>query len=313
MNLKQAAGFTMLAGIGVALTVGTVAGAVTGSGGSGSPGDPVLADAASPFPTPAGPFTPEADPVLPQPTAPEASPPDESGGGRDEGEIVAEPSDDAGSGTTGDIDPGADDEPSATATPEPATPEPGTGAPGTPDPSSSPNGQDTDTPTAPYTDGYLPPQWIRGVSVACGSPADDLTDEDPDLTTEITGDYDPATGTLPVTVSGSTGADDVVGAPVLVWSQEGVLVDLGLGWHEADYVVAEALAGQGLWDGIAIAPSFSTCLEDTDDTAGMGLQYDNERAPGTYDVRAVVLHTVQKGGGRLDRLEVSDPVQVVVE
>lgn len=299
MNLKQAAGFAVLAGIGVALTAGTVATAVAGSGSSGG-GDATFAGPEPVFPAPDDPFASTGAPEL----------------GQDGDTGSAEPAPNGTDETPADAAPSTDpDEPGSEPGRSASADASGSGEAESADPapSSSPTRSGTGI-TAPYTDGYLPPNWIRGVTVACGSPVTDLPDGDPDLTTEITGPYEPGTGTLPVTLTGTVGSDDILGAPVLVWSQDDVIVDMGLGWHEADFTVAEALAGPGEWSGPAIAPPFSTCQEDTDTTAGMGLQYDNERAAGTYEVRVVTLHTMQQGGGgRLEQLEVSEPVEVTVD
>ncbi|GAB4087104.1 hypothetical protein GCM10028784_37340 [Myceligenerans cantabricum] len=274
----------MLAGIGVALALVTTADAT--GGGVRTVGVPVAE-------TSRGGVTDPQD-----------------GAGAEDG---SGPTSDAGTGPPGDRDDASPPAADATAADGPA--------PGSPDPSGPPPGTSgdgggpastSDGSVAPYTDGYLPPQWMRDVGFACGSPVTDLDDGDPSLTTEVTGEFDVATGTLRAKVEGDVAAEDIVGSPLVVWSQDEVIVDMGMGWHEADYELAEALAADGTWTGDVLAPQFSTCQEDTEASEGMGLDFDNERAAGTYEVRVVTLHGLQEHGERVDRLDVSDPVDVTV-
>lgn len=166
---------------------------------------------------------------------------------------------------------------------------------------------------APYTDGHLPAQWPAEYGITCGSPVADLGDEDLDLKTNVFEAFDPDTLTLPVEIvrTGAFTPDDIVGTPLLVWEQDGVIVDMGIGWPEADYELAEALV-DGAWIGGVSAPTYSTCLADTVVPGTLGTIYDNERAAGDYTIRVVFPHAVREDGERVDRLEVGTPFEVTV-
>jgi RNA polymerase sigma factor (sigma-70 family) len=178
-----------------------------------------------------------------------------------------------------------------------------------------------------YTPGYVPASWSREAGVYCGMPVEELVALDPgtfDL--EITGDLRPrldglaATWEIPVTVTGAV-PDDMpdeermyfITSPLIVWAHEGRVVDLGVGWAEADTEVSRALSEDGAWSGPATALNSTACREDTLVADSLG-DYDNERQGGTYELRVVISDgsTAARADGR-DDLVVSEPITVKLD
>jgi hypothetical protein len=215
--------------------------------------------------------------------------------------------------------------PSPSSTPE-ATPSGAAAVEPTPEVSASSAATDTvDLITAPFDDGYRPwggddfPVW-------CGMPDEDLVSTSPSVSIEIIGDltYERGeAGRIPVRLTGempgyvepmpdSRGdTEDIGDDALLIWSQGGRVVDLGMAWREANYEIPPALNDTGSWTGEAYAPSFSTCVEA--DRLEF-FAYDNVRAAGTYQVRAAQAHSIGDSGSesREQYLVISDPVTVTI-
>lgn len=179
--------------------------------------------------------------------------------------------------------------------------------------------------TAPFDDGYQP--WGDGWPVWCGMQDEDLVSTSPSVSIEIVGDltYVPGedgaksipvrlTGEMPGYVEpGGDGGTEIIGdGAVLIWSQGGRVVDLGQAWREGNYDIPPALNETGEWTGEAFASSYSTCVEAD---LREGMFYDNVRAAGTYQVRAVQAHNVSEpgnDGASEEYLVISDPVTVTI-
>ncbi|GAA4699601.1 hypothetical protein APR04_003959 [Promicromonospora umidemergens] len=216
--------------------------------------------------------------------------------------------------------------PSPSSTPE-ATPSGAASVDPTPEVSASPaeTEEPVDLITAPFDDGYQP--WGDAYPVWCGMQDEDLVSTSPSVSIEIVGDltYEGGedgprsvpvrlTGEMPGYVEpGSEGATETIGnEALLIWSQGGRVVDLGQSWREGNYEIPPALNDTGEWTGEAYASSYSTCVEA--DSSGDGMFYDNVRAAGTYQVRAVQVHNIGDPGASTNEeyLVISDPVTVTV-
>ena len=178
--------------------------------------------------------------------------------------------------------------------------------------------------TAPFDDGYRP--WGDDDPVWCGMPDEDLVSTSPSVSIEITGDltYERGEGgSIPIRLTGEMpgyvepgdpGDTETIGdGALLIWSQGGRVVDLGMEWREGNYEIPPALNDTGVWTGEAYAPSFSSCVEA--DKTEYGMAYDNVRAAGTYQVRAVQAHSIGDPGttgASEDYLVISDPVTVTI-
>lgn len=182
--------------------------------------------------------------------------------------------------------------------------------PGDPSTSASADPAPTGPPaTSVITDGYAP-QWIAdlGLGLECGMPVEDLTTTADGWTAAAGGDLygrtsDQGGDAVPsrhmaATVEG--GALDV--PPVLVWSQDGQVVDLGSNVFGGS-TPAEPLLGGG--DGTVQAESgaYTTCAPSQGDA---GDEYQTPLPQGDYEVRVVAFPQVDGGWGAV----VSDPVAV---
>jgi len=189
-----------------------------------------------------------------------------------------------------------------------------------PSPTADPTPEpDADEITAPFEEGHTPARWAGSPATStayCGMPVGELG-TDGGLEIAITGDPAPIDaggqeilGT-PVSIEWTGGAsDDAVrgmGSPRLVWSQGGVVVDLGAGWSESATDIQDALNADGVWSGPATSQPFTTCVPEAD-----GESYTTPRAAGTYEVRAVAPYSAPSGDGREDYLAVSEPVIITV-
>ncbi|WP_129782987.1 hypothetical protein [Promicromonospora panici] len=215
--------------------------------------------------------------------------------------------------------------PSPSSTPE-ATPSGAASVEPTPEASTSPVAEEepVNVITAPFDDGYQP--WGDDWPVWCGMQDEDLVSTSPSLTIKIIGELHYGRGdaaSIPVQIMGempgyvapgTSGSTETIGdAPLLVWSQGGRVVDLGQAWREANYEIPERLNEARQWAGEAFAPSYSSCVEADKEEGGMF--YDNVRAAGTYQVRAVEAHNIGDpgtDGASEDYLVVSDPVTVTI-
>lgn len=221
--------------------------------------------------------------------------------------------------------------PSPTRPPEPTTsPSPKqepTDRPSSEEPEEEPEQKKEPTPapdpaeqiTAPFEEGHTPMGWLDmlpGEDAYCGMPVERLIDGG-ELEITVTGQPRFVSGEvseLPVRIEGTwsdaEGETDNVGTPVVVWSQGGVIVDLGFGWLEGDPDIGRELATDGTSSATAPYTGETLCVpEPGDDPFGT---YSTPRAAGTYEVRAVVPYRHDQGPDREQHLAVSDPVIVTV-
>lgn len=175
-----------------------------------------------------------------------------------------------------------------------------------------------------YTPGYVPANWSRDAGVYCGMPVEELVALGTgNFDVEMTGDLGPGfSGTyssweIPVSVTGTVPGDMseeergyFITSPRIVWAHEGRVVDLGVGWNEADPEVSQALSDRGTWSGPATAENFTACREDTLVPNSLG-NYDNEREGATYELYVVLSDgsTAARADG-VEDLVVSDPITV---
>jgi hypothetical protein len=192
----------------------------------------------------------------------------------------------------------------------------------------------SDTPapdTIPFEDGHVPDGWSERDGVACGMSEADLVTQDERFRLELTGPMvTSADGTVyqPVFLEHELGDDATLdfGDDVqLVWSQGGVVVDLGLGWHEGGGPILRAADAQGLptgdysaWKdneadparrglhGLTGVVDMTTCWPSGANEESGSTGYDEPRPDGEYDVRGVVLAMVDGES----RIVVSEPVPV---
>ena len=162
--------------------------------------------------------------------------------------------------------------------------------------------------TSVIQDGYRP-SWLESFDLACGMPVEDLTTTADGWSLSPAGDLyartsdqggDPST-TWGMAVTADGGELDV--PPVLVWSQDGVVVDLGPNVFEAPGRVVPLLGGgdtaveaQGLAN--------TTCAPTGTETRDI---FETPLPAGEYEVRALGFPGVATGDGEL---LVSDPVAV---
>lgn len=155
---------------------------------------------------------------------------------------------------------------------------------------------------------------------------DDLVSVSPTVSIEIVGEltYERGQGgTIPVRLTGEMPgyvdpSDDsefnevIADDALLIWSQGGRVVDLGSSWHEGNYEIPPALNDTGEWTGLAYAQHYTSCIE-ADLIEGLS-GYDNERAAGTYQVRAAQMHSIGRIGHNdaLQYLVLSEPVTVTI-
>lgn len=185
--------------------------------------------------------------------------------------------------------------------------------------------------TIPFEAGHVPDGWSERDGVACGMSATDLVTQDDRFRLELTGPMvTGADGTVyqPVFLEHELGDDaslDFGDDVQLVWSQDGVVVDLGLGWREGGGPILRTADAQGLpagesaaWEEYAADPAqrrlhgltgvanMTTCWPGgVDEESGL-TSYDEPRPDGEYEVRAVVLAMVDGES----RVVVSEPAPV---
>lgn len=166
---------------------------------------------------------------------------------------------------------------------ESATPEPSGEA--TRDPGPDPTGPPA---TSIIQDEYVP-SWLDGMGLACGMPAADLETTAPGWSIASAGqiyartsdlDGDPSTSWgMAASVDAGDGSLDA--APVLVWSQDGVVVDLGVNTLEAPGQ-REPLYGVGEME--AQGGAMTSCAP-TEGEAGD--RYETQLPEGNYEVHVV--------------------------
>ncbi|MFE7504952.1 RNA polymerase sigma factor [Promicromonospora sp. NPDC057488] len=157
--------------------------------------------------------------------------------------------------------------------------------------------------------GQVPSQWSEhGPKYQCGMEVTELTSTSDTVGLELTGDLtvDEYGLSAPVRIT-RTDTDGPAldgGEPMLVFAQNGQVVDLGAGWHEGGYVLPDAGSSK---DAVAQANGATAC---GDWTVGMTSEtYLEPRPAGTYDVYAVMPWTdFEENSG----MAVSEPVTMQV-
>ncbi|MFC8798700.1 hypothetical protein ACFT2C_13280 [Promicromonospora sp. NPDC057138] len=168
--------------------------------------------------------------------------------------------------------------------------------------------------TSVIQDGYQP-SWLSDVdggSLTCGMPVGDLESTAPGWSIASSGDIyartsdfggDPSTTWgMAATVDQGEGSLDV--APVLVWSQDGVVVDLGFNVFEAASPAAEPLISSAAGGIEAQGGSFTTCAPTKTETSD---SYETQLPVGDYEVRVVAFPQIASGQWAK---AVSEPVSV---
>ncbi|MFI2361862.1 RNA polymerase sigma factor [Promicromonospora sp. NPDC019610] len=156
--------------------------------------------------------------------------------------------------------------------------------------------------------GWAPMQWTdQGPQYRCGMEVTELTSTSDTVELELTGDLtvDEYGLTAPVRITRADAEGPALdgGYPMLVFAQNGQVVDLGAGWHEAGYKLPAAGKSQ---DDVAEAAAATAC---GDWTVGMISETFLEPRPaGTYDVYAVMPWSDGNGG----EMAVSEPVTLEV-
>ncbi|MDR7382927.1 hypothetical protein [Promicromonospora iranensis] len=163
-------------------------------------------------------------------------------------------------------------------------------------------------------DGYQPP-WLDWSDLTCGMPVTDLETTAPGWSVTSSGDIygrtadleDPAATSwgMASTLEKGQGSLDV--APVLVWSRDGVVLDLGPNVFETPGEQSEPLLGGGPGAVAAAGASASTCSPTSTDLDPV---YEATLPEGDYEVRVVAFPEVALG---TRATAVSEPVPVRVD
>ena len=157
--------------------------------------------------------------------------------------------------------------------------------------------------------GWVPMQWTdQGPQYRCGMEVTELTSTADTVELELTGDLtvDGYGLTAPVRITRTDAEGPALsgGYPMLVFAQDGQVVDLGAGWHEGGYMLPDAGKSQ---DDVAEAAAATAC---GDWTVGMIAETFLEPRPaGTYDVYAVMPWNDGEG---TSGMAVSEPVTLEV-
>ncbi|MFD7021254.1 RNA polymerase sigma factor [Promicromonospora sukumoe] len=157
--------------------------------------------------------------------------------------------------------------------------------------------------------GQVPMQWSEhGPQYQCGMEVTELTSTSDTVELELTGDLkaDEYGLTTPVRITRTDAEGPALdgGYPMLVFAQNGQVVDLGLGWHEGGYVLPDAGMSQ---DDVAEATAVTACGDWT--TGMISETFLDERPAGRYDVYAVMPWSGPDGEGGM---AVSEPVTMDV-
>ncbi|MFI2488377.1 hypothetical protein ACH47X_15800 [Promicromonospora kroppenstedtii] len=170
--------------------------------------------------------------------------------------------------------------------------------------------------TSVIQDGYQP-SWIKDLDVglSCGMPAEDLETTAQGWTSSVSGDIyarmfeqggGPSTSWgMSALVTGNQGNLDV--PPVLVWSQDGVVVDLGPNVFEGSAMSAPLLSSEGGDVTEAQGGAFTTCAP-TDGDAGP--RFETPLPEGDYEVSVVAFPEVASGQWAS---VVGEPVRVQID
>ncbi|GAA2236766.1 hypothetical protein GCM10010413_41540 [Promicromonospora sukumoe] len=157
--------------------------------------------------------------------------------------------------------------------------------------------------------GQVPMQWSEhGPKYQCGMEVTELTSTSDTVELELTGGLEPddrgLTAPVRITRTDAEGPALDGGYPMLVFAQNGQVVDLGPGWHEGGYVLPDAGRSK---DDVAQATAVTAC---GDWTTGMTSEtFLDERPAGRYDVYAVMPWSDLDGTGGM---AVSEPVTMDV-
>ncbi|MFJ3403183.1 hypothetical protein [Promicromonospora sp. NPDC090134] len=182
-----------------------------------------------------------------------------------------------------------------------------------PSPSPTQSSLSSSGPDLPIQDGYQPP-WLEWSDLTCGMPVADLESTAQGWSVEAAGDiYErPADlgGGDSRTVRGMAatvqqGGGVLQGAPVLVWSQDGMVVDLGDDVFEGSDLRAP-LVGSGADAIEAKGSAFTTCAPSG---SGESTAMETPLPEGDYEVRVVAFPQVESGW----KTAVSEPVPVRID
>ena len=174
---------------------------------------------------------------------------------------------------------------------------PDDGASRTPD--SATNESSTTPATSLIRDGYQP-SWLEETDLTCGMPVDDLQTTAAGWSVAATGDIYARTSDFGGTPSTSWGMSATVQqgegtldvTPVLVWSQDGVVVDLGSNVFEAPGPQSQPLIGTDLSAITATGNALTTCAPTDTETSPI---YETQLPEGDYEVRIVAFPQVTSG------------------
>ncbi|MFI6427992.1 RNA polymerase sigma factor [Promicromonospora sp. NPDC050880] len=165
-----------------------------------------------------------------------------------------------------------------------------------------------DTSTA-AVGGWAPSQWTEhGPGYRCGMEVTELTSTSDTVVLELTGGLETGeyglTAPVRITRTDTEGPALDGGYPMLVFAQDGQVVDLGAGWHEGGYVLPDA---GGSANALAEASAATACGDWTVGT--IAETFLDARPAGTYDVYAVMPWSDPDG---TSGMAVSEPVRMEV-
>ena len=165
---------------------------------------------------------------------------------------------------------------------------------------------------------WAPVGWRDlGPQFHCGMEVTALTSSSDTVRLEVTGDVEVVGGTepqngdsleVPVRITRTEAERSSLsgGYPLLVFAQDGQVVDIGSGWTEGGHGPPDA--GESV-DDVAVASAATACGTWTKDSHAPWEAYQDQRPAGTYDVYAVTWWG--DGSGTTD-LAVSEPVTMEV-
>jgi len=176
--------------------------------------------------------------------------------------------------------------------------------------------------TATYVDGYVPQGWfgsygIEGLDASCGMAVEDLLSApDGGLDFELTSEVIPRRGDggwrADARLTGDATDLYGYGTPLLVWVQDGVVVDLPSD-TASDLRYYGDFEGfpEGPWDVEALAAPTNACAAEQEGSEDdFPPVYTHVREGGTYDVYAVMLVI---GENSEPGLAVTEPVRLTLE
>lgn len=159
-------------------------------------------------------------------------------------------------------------------------------------------GASSPAPDFQLQDGYQPP-WLDWSDLTCGMPVADLESTAPGWSVAASGDIYTHTADfggetlrtwgMASTLEEGQGTLDI--APVLVWSKDGVVLDLGPNVFEGD-PPSDPLFGGGADAVAARGSSMTTCAPGS---YGGDLQHETPLPEGDYEVRVVAFPQVASG------------------